>query len=296
MDPLLIARVYFDAWNRRDAAAVLATFTSDGTYSDPTGGRGLRGDALVGYMNGLWAAFPDLSFEITSAGATSPDSVAAEWIMRGTNLGSMMGLPPTGRSIQTMGADFIRTRDGKIQSVEGYFDTKSVPEQLGLKVNVGPEALGPFQFGRSTRVSSGKTTPPGAFSVTALRRRSSADDENVTAATRGIAQEMLGTPGFISLVTAAMGDRMMTITAWDSPDSPAQLLRAGTHPDAVRRFFKSSADQEDMGGGGVTSVWVPHRINAMWVRCGSCNKMQDRGKANGTCSCGSPLDESWPYW
>ena len=70
MDPVQIARAYFDAWNRRDAAAVLATFTSDGTYSDPSGGRGLRGDALVGYMNGLWAAFPDLSFEIASAGAT----------------------------------------------------------------------------------------------------------------------------------------------------------------------------------------------------------------------------------
>lgn len=296
MDPLPIARDYFDAWNRRDAAAVLATFTSDGTYSDPAGGRGLRGDALADYMNGLWAAFPDLSFEIASVGATGPNSVAAEWMMRGTNLGSMMGLPPTGRSIQTTGADFIRTRDGKIQSVEGYFDTKSVPEQLGLKVNVGPEALGPFQFGRSTRVSTGKTTAPGAFSITALRRRSPADDENVTAATRQIAQEMLGMPGFISLVTAAMGDRMMTITAWESADNPAQLMRAGTHPDAVHRFFRSSADQQDMGGGGVTSVWVPHRINTMWARCGSCNKMQDRGRSNGTCSCGSPLDEAWPYW
>ncbi|HVH28024.1 MAG TPA: ester cyclase [Vicinamibacterales bacterium] len=296
MDPLLIARVYFDAWNRRDAAAVLATFTRDGTYSDPAGGRGLRGDALAGYMNGLWAAFPDLSFEIASVGATGPDSVAAEWIMRGTNLGSMMGLPPTGKSIQTMGADFIRTRDGKIQSVEGYFDTKSVPEQLGLKVNVGPEALGPFQFGMSTRVSSGKTMPPGAFSITALKKRSPADQQNVTDASRQIAQEMLGAPGFISLVTASIGDRMLTITAWESPDHPAQLMLAGTHPDAVRRFFQSSGDETDMGGGGVTSVWMPLRINTMWVRCGSCNKMQDRGKSTGVCSCGSPLDEPWPYW
>ena len=296
MDPLQIARVYFDAWNRRDAAAVLATFTSDGTYSDPSGGRGLRGDALAGYMNGLWAAFPDLSFEIASAGATGPDSMAAEWIMRGTNLGSMMGLPPTGKSIQTTGADFIRTRDGKIQSVEGYFDTKSVPEQLGLKVNVGPEALGPFQFGTSTRVSTGKTMAPGAFSITVLKQRSPADQQNVTDASRQIAQEMLGASGFISLVTAAMGDRMMTITAWESPDHPAQLMRAGTHPDAVGRFFQSSGDQPNMGGAGVTSVWTPHRMNTMWVRCGSCNKMQDREGSKGRCSCGAALDESWPYW
>lgn len=296
MDPLPIANAYFDAWNRRDAAAVLATFTSDGTYSDPAGGRGLRGDALAGYMNGLWAAFPALAFEIASVGATGPDSVAAEWIMRGTNLGSMMGLLPTGKSIQTTGADFIRTRDGKIQTVEGYFDTTSVPEQLGLKINVGPEALGSFQFGTSTRVASGKTMPTGAFSITALKKRSPADQQNVADASRQIAQEMLGTPGFISLITAAMGDRMVTITAGESPDHPAQLMGAGTHPDAIRRFFQSSGDQPAMGGGGVTSVWTPHRINTMWVRCGSCKKMQDGRKSSGACSCGSPLDEPWPYW
>jgi predicted ester cyclase len=47
-------------------------------------------------VNGLWAAFPDLSFEVASAGEAGPGLVAAQWIMRGTNLGSMMGLPPTG--------------------------------------------------------------------------------------------------------------------------------------------------------------------------------------------------------
>jgi hypothetical protein len=51
-----------------------------------------------------------------------------------------------------------------------------------------------------------------------------------------------------------------------------------------------------MGGGGTTSIWAPHRINAMWVRCGSCGKMQEREKSKGTCSCGGSLDESWPYW
>src|SRR5262249_1888192 len=158
-----------------------------------------------------------------------PDSVAAQWIMQGTNLGSMMGLPPTGKSIRTTGADFIRTRDGKIQSVEGYFDSKSVPEQLGLKINVAPEAIGPFQFGTSTRVSSGKTMAPGAYSITVLKQRSPADQQNVSDAVRQIAQEMLGAPGFISLVTAVIGDRMMTITAWESTEHPAQMMRAGTH-------------------------------------------------------------------
>ena len=151
MNPLEIAQQYFDAWNRRDADAVLATFAADGTYCDPANGGRLRGEALKGYMAVLWAAFPDLSFEIASAGAAGPDLVAAQWIMHGTNTGSMMGLPPTGKAVTVQGADFIRVAGGKIQSVDGYFDSRAVPDQLGLQVLVQPKQLGPFSFGNSTR-------------------------------------------------------------------------------------------------------------------------------------------------
>jgi steroid delta-isomerase-like uncharacterized protein len=292
MDALTIAQTYFDAWNARDAAAVLATFSSDGTYSDPTV-RGLRGEALAGYMNSLWAAFPDLSFEIASAAATGPDSMAAQWIMRGTNLGSMMGLPPSGKKVEVAGADFIGTRDGKIQSVEGYFDSTAVPVQLGLKVNVGPEAIGPFQFGTSTRVSSGKTVAPGAFSVTALQARSPEEVQRVSDAAREVSMELLGMPGFISAVLVVVGDRMVTITAWESPENP-QALRSGAHAEAMKRFFDSSG--QSMGGAGLTGVWTPHRINARWVRCSACDKMQDSAKSGGRCPCGALLGETWPYW
>ena len=64
MDALECARKYFDAWNRRDADAVLATFGADGTYRDPTSGGRLGGEALKGYMNGLWAAFPDARLSV----------------------------------------------------------------------------------------------------------------------------------------------------------------------------------------------------------------------------------------
>ena len=84
MDPVPIARVYFDAWNRRDAAAVLATFTATVPAATLLGDRSPWGRARRVYERAV-GRVPDLSFEITSAGATGPDSVAAEWIMRGTN-------------------------------------------------------------------------------------------------------------------------------------------------------------------------------------------------------------------
>ena len=46
-------------------------------------------------MAGLWAAFPDLTFEIASQ---SKDASSVHWIMHVTNHGSMNGLPPTGRA------------------------------------------------------------------------------------------------------------------------------------------------------------------------------------------------------
>ena len=78
--------------------------------------------ATGAYAAGLVASFPDLRFELVSAALTADDSVAAQWVMRGTNTGSFAGLPPTGREVALAGADFIRCGPDGIVAVEGYFD------------------------------------------------------------------------------------------------------------------------------------------------------------------------------
>src|SRR5688500_18053345 len=194
MNSLEIATRYFDAWNRRDPEAVLATMAASGSYADPTTGGRLSGSAFASYMNALFSAFPDSSFEVVSKGATAPDFVAAQWIMRGTNSGSMNGLPPTGKAIELHGADFIRVVEGRIQSVDGYFDPGVVPRQLGLQVIVQPNAIGPFTFGTSVRVSTGKANKPGAFSITALRPANEDDKKAVLEMSRQIGTELLSVP------------------------------------------------------------------------------------------------------
>lgn len=291
MSTLEIAREYFDAWNRREAQAVLATFSADGTYCDPSTGGRLRGDALKSYMEGLWAAFPDLSFEISSAGMSGENLVAAQWIMRGTNTGSMMGLPPTGKSVTLPGADFIRVAGGRIQTVDGYFDTRAVPEQLGLQVLVQPNQLGPFTFGNATRASLGKSTKPGAFSITVLESRSPDESRTVQQQSSQVVGEMMSMHGFLGFVGATVGRRMMTISAWESARDPRQLLTGGAHADAMKKFFGT-----ELAAGGFTSVWVPDRINARWVRCASCGRMADHERSAGTCSCGKKLPDPLPYW
>jgi steroid delta-isomerase-like uncharacterized protein len=287
------AQQYFDAWNRRDPVAVLATMADGGTYADPTTGGPVTGEAFADNMRRLFSAFPDVSFSVVSAGLAAPDLVAAQWIMRGTNHGSMLGLPPTGKRVELHGADFIRVAGDRIQSVEGYFDSRAIPEQLGLQVIVQPKTIGPFTFGTSVRSGNGAAARPGAFSITALQSRGADDTANVTAMSRQIAAELPGMKGFLGFVGVTVGDRMLTITAWEHPDDAKRMKAEGTHGGVMKRFYGT---QDTLGGGGYTAVFVPERINTMWARCPSCAKMVDRDARPDACTCGAALPAPFPYW
>jgi len=292
MDPISVAQSYFDGWNRRDPAAVLATMAPAGTYSDPTTGGLLSGDAFAGYMKGLFGAFPDVSFEIASVGLAAPDLVAAQWIMRGTNTGSMMGLPPTGKRIELKGADFIRVTGDKIRSIDGYFDAGETPRQLGLQVIVQPTSVGPYQFGVAVRVPSSNTTRPGAFSITAIAPRDAADENKIREFSRQIAAEMPSMKGFIGWLGVTIANRMLTISAWENASDPEQLMDRSKHPEAMNKFFAASG----LGASAFTSVYSVDRVNTLWVRCPSCQKMADHAARQGTCQCGAALPAPMAYW
>ncbi len=179
------------------------------------------------------SAFPNVTFEIVTKGLIAPDLVAAQWIMRGTNLGSMNGVPPTGEPVELQGADFIHIAEGGIRSVESYFDSGVVPRQVGLQVVVQPTAIGPFSFGTCTRASTDSTATPGAFSITWLEARSEEERQRVQELGRKVAAELLSMPGFIGWVGTDVGSRMMTITAWETPDAMAPLMQGGEHRSAV---------------------------------------------------------------
>src|SRR5688500_7028039 len=95
---------YFQAWNDRDPAGVVASFAEGGTYIDPNvPGPPLSGPALAAYAQGLFEGFPDLHFEIPDL-ETLPDGVTvARWLMRGTNTGPLHGAPPSGQVIALPG-------------------------------------------------------------------------------------------------------------------------------------------------------------------------------------------------
>ena len=286
MNSPTLAQRYFDAWNSHDAAALIGCFAPGGFYASAADRHDLTDAAIGAYARSLWEAFPDLHFELVSVEACGTNRVAAQWIMRGTNRGPFRGHAPTGRAIALPGADFIRLGTDGIRSVQGYFDSGAVLRQLDLTAAPPPAAIGPFSFGGSTRVQSGRRLEPGALTLTRLRAWNSSESEAIREAGWEIALDLLGRPGFIGMFTAAVGDELTAVAAWDSVDA-VQQLRDARHSEVMAEFFGP-----ELCSGGSTSLWVPARQNPRWVRCGTCGVMADSETGHGICGCGARLPEA----
>ena len=288
MDATATAVRYFEAWNARDPDAIAAVLTEDGTYSDPAVPQGLDPPATAAYAAGLFAAFPDLAFDVDDITAGDDGRVWARWVMTGTNSSPFSGLPPTGRRVSLPGADLVRVREDRVAEVRGFFDSAGVPRQLGMQVIVQPAVVGPFRFGVSTYVAKA-STEPGAVSLTVLEARSEQEQEDVRELSRQTVQELMGSPGFISWLGVTVGDRMYTITAWETADDVAVMRRNGPHVEAMRRFFEG-----ELAVGGQTGVWTAHRLNGLWVRCVECSAMALA--VDGRCPSGHELPDAPAYW
>jgi hypothetical protein len=101
---------------------------------------------------------------------------------------------------------------------------------------------------------------------------------------------MLRMDGFIGVSFFRIGDRGVTISAWETPEHTKQLMRGGNHSEAMRRFWA------ELGDAAFTSVWIPDHINPLWVRCAGCRKMNDHRKNSGVCGCGQRLPEAPCYF
>lgn len=290
MQPTEVARRYIDAWNSRSPATINEMFVAGGTYTDPVTKGALTGSAIGAFAGGLFAAFPDLSFDITS-NAESASGVVLEWTMRGTNTGSLSGLPPTGARMAQPGIDVIRVSGDKVFSVRGYFDRHTMLQQLGLQVVVQPQQVGPITFGTSTRVRSGSSATPGAFSLTMVDARSDEEVQEIRTYSRRILLGMPSMPGFLSFLGAVVGHRLYTVSAWTRPEEAREVMRHEAHREASSGFLGGK-----LGKAFHSSIWTPHHIGERWIRCSACERSSRVKEGEKACSCGSMLPEISPFW
>ncbi|HEV2317664.1 MAG TPA: ester cyclase [Thermoplasmata archaeon] len=87
--------------------------------------------ALKEMIRELRRAFPDLQMTIEDH-VTAGDKVWARLKCRGTQNGPLMGLPPTGRAMETTAVEICRFANGKLVEHWGVPDRFAAMAQLGL--------------------------------------------------------------------------------------------------------------------------------------------------------------------
>ncbi|HLO33674.1 MAG TPA: ester cyclase [Anaerolineales bacterium] len=73
---------------------------------------------------------PDLCFSITNT-MIEGDMLAFQWEMRGTNTGTYLGRPGSGKPIRVVGMNLDRLENGKIVEHWSYPDKLALMQQLG---------------------------------------------------------------------------------------------------------------------------------------------------------------------
>jgi steroid delta-isomerase-like uncharacterized protein len=254
---------YFSAWNDHDPAAVVGAFVKGGTYQDPTTPGPLSGEALAATVAGVFAAFPDVIYDLVRVAPISDAAATAQWVMRGTNRGPLPTGPPTGATIALPGADFIDYDPvaDRLTKVVGYFDTATMFRQLGLQMHISPPDMDPVtRYGIGVRVDTQRRTVPGAFTVTWI----DVDSEHQLALFNGVTEvvtELLGDEGYLGSCFASVGRRNYTFTAWTSVDAAKSALRGGAHGEAMRLAHAGGLGDSAIG---ITSIWTPEVLNGVF--------------------------------
>ena len=93
---------------------------------------GLKGrEGIRESITGFRAAFPDLHFTLEDQLAEG-DQVVIRYIVRGTHLGPVMGIPATGTHGTLTGIDIYRISHGKIEEAWSNWDTLGMLRQMGV--------------------------------------------------------------------------------------------------------------------------------------------------------------------
>jgi len=119
-------------WNRQDIEGVLGYYDDSIIWLNIAMEETYRGKGEVRvFLRKLFAAFPDLSFEVTYKIARG-DNVAEQWLIRGTHLGTFMGIPSTGRHVEIPGMSMAELRNARFVSDHFYFDALGVLRDMAL--------------------------------------------------------------------------------------------------------------------------------------------------------------------
>jgi steroid delta-isomerase-like uncharacterized protein len=126
------AKRFFDLWEAHEVDKFDEVIAADAIDHDPQrpfpdehGPAAARKTAEM-----FLAAFPDTEYTVEQQ-VDEGDYVVTRWTARGTQSGELMGIPPTGKTVEVTGIAIDRFSDGKIAESWGNWDTMGLLQQLG---------------------------------------------------------------------------------------------------------------------------------------------------------------------
>jgi steroid delta-isomerase-like uncharacterized protein len=126
-----IVREHMESENRHEFDVTMRTFDHP-RYELIGTGDVYDGEAEVAaYFEETRRAFPDQTNEVIAL-HHSDDAVVAEFWLRGTHLGPIRGLPPTGRSFECQMAAVFVFEEDRLVCERVYFDAGTIYRQLGV--------------------------------------------------------------------------------------------------------------------------------------------------------------------
>ncbi|MEA2123583.1 MAG: hypothetical protein QOI80_365 [Solirubrobacteraceae bacterium] len=128
--PSAVARSILAACNAHDLDAMVSHYADDLEERMPD--RLIRSPSeLRAYMADLFAAFPDLKFNV-HAMAEDGELVFVHWTITATHEGTFQGVKGTGTELAVDGFERMTIRDGKLVANEVVFDRMAFGQQLGM--------------------------------------------------------------------------------------------------------------------------------------------------------------------
>ncbi|HUK78764.1 MAG TPA: ester cyclase [Thermoleophilia bacterium] len=127
----LFRRVTLGVFADGDLSVIDECLTDDFVEHEPAPGVRPGREGVKDIATMIRTGFPDLRITIDDAFGVG-DQVSARSTWKGTNTGSFMGMPATGRPATWEAIDIIHVRNGRINEHWGQMDIMGLFTQLGL--------------------------------------------------------------------------------------------------------------------------------------------------------------------
>ncbi|HEX2246396.1 MAG TPA: ester cyclase, partial [Arthrobacter sp.] len=128
----VVASVWAAAWDRGEVEALETLVSADYVRVSKGSGKTLNLKQLQSEILAIRQAFPDL---VTTVDAVVVDGAKAAifWTSTGTHRAPFMGVPATGRQVQTRGSNFVSIEGGRIKQETVTWDSSELLGSLGIR-------------------------------------------------------------------------------------------------------------------------------------------------------------------